>query len=75
MDTTRGDGQVARTRGHGNPDWTRGETILALDLYFSAETAQARHDPRVKDLSEFLRRPITRCKIGKGHSATPPAVF
>ncbi|PYE41639.1 5-methylcytosine-specific restriction protein A [Rhizobium sp. PP-F2F-G20b] len=26
---------MAVTQGHGNPSWTRDETILALDLYFS----------------------------------------
>ncbi|SKB04168.1 hypothetical protein SAMN02745166_03999 [Prosthecobacter debontii] len=24
---------MAKTNGHGNPDWTREETILALALY------------------------------------------
>lgn len=28
---------MARTQGHGNPHWTRDETILALSLYFRFE--------------------------------------
>jgi 5-methylcytosine-specific restriction protein A len=47
---------MARTQGHGNPDWTRDETILALALYFeSGKTIPSRHDPRVIELSELLR--------------------
>ena len=48
---------MARTQGHGNPDWTRDETILALALYFeSGNTIPSRHDPRVEELSDLLRR-------------------
>lgn len=47
---------MARTHGHGNPDWTRDETILALDLYFESGNALAsRFDPRVQKLSDLLR--------------------
>jgi len=28
---------MAVTHGHGNPKWTRDETILALDLYFDCK--------------------------------------
>jgi hypothetical protein len=27
---------MAVTQGHGNPNWTRDETILALDLYLKS---------------------------------------
>lgn len=47
---------MARTHGHGNPDWTRDETILALDLYFvSKGHVPSAHDPRIKELSGLLR--------------------
>ncbi|MDB6118393.1 MAG: endonuclease [Verrucomicrobiaceae bacterium] len=48
---------MARTHGHGNPDWTRDETILALGLYFECEgRVPSKGDERVKALSELLRR-------------------
>ena len=47
---------MARTNGHGNPKWTRDETILALDLYLQNSAALPRSDPRVKELSELLQR-------------------
>lgn len=48
---------MARTHGHGNPNWTRDETILALDLYFDLnEKIPSGSDERVKALSEVLRR-------------------
>jgi|SRR5579872_1941347 len=47
---------MARTHGHGNPNWTRDETILALALYFGSNKAiPSRTDPRVRELSELLR--------------------
>ena len=47
---------MAVTQGHGNPKWTRDETILALDLYFDCEDQiPSNNDPRVKGLSELLR--------------------
>lgn len=47
---------MAVTRGHGNPDWTRDEVILALELYFACEGRMpASSDPRVEALSELLR--------------------
>jgi 5-methylcytosine-specific restriction protein A len=47
---------MARTQGHGNPDWTRDETILALALYFECgETVPSRSDPRLGRLSAVLR--------------------
>lgn len=48
---------MARTHGHGNPNWTRDETILALDLYFDLNgKIPSGYDDRVKALSEVLRR-------------------
>lgn len=48
---------MARTRGHGNPNWTRDETILALDLYFDLEgKIPAGPDERINALSQLLRR-------------------
>jgi 5-methylcytosine-specific restriction protein A len=47
---------MARTKGHGNPNWTRDETILALDLYFkSGSSLPSRIDPNVKVLSALLQ--------------------
>ena len=47
---------MARTQGHGNPNWTRDETILALDLYFDLDgKIPAGSDERVRALSEILR--------------------
>lgn len=47
---------MARPQGHGNPAWTRDETILALDLYFDLEgVIPSGRDQRVIDLSNLLR--------------------
>lgn len=47
---------MAVTHGHGNPNWTRDEVILALDLYFDCKgKIPGPSDPRVKALSELLR--------------------
>jgi 5-methylcytosine-specific restriction protein A len=47
---------MAVTQGHGNPDWTRDETILALDLYFNCNgTMPTNADQRVHELSSLLR--------------------
>jgi 5-methylcytosine-specific restriction enzyme A len=47
---------MARTHGHGNPDWTRDETILALALFFECdETVPSKSDPRLQALSAVLR--------------------
>lgn len=43
------------TKGHGNPDWTREETILALDLLYQHGRPLDRHHAEVQELSEFLR--------------------
>ncbi len=48
---------MARTQGHGNPPWTRDETILALDLYFRCDgIVPSPSDGRITELSGFLRR-------------------
>jgi 5-methylcytosine-specific restriction protein A len=47
---------MAKTRGHGNSDWTRDETILALDLYFKCDGKMpSATDARVGELSLLLR--------------------
>jgi len=47
---------MAVTHGHGNPKWTRDETILALDLYFDCSgTIPSGQDERVQTLSQLLR--------------------
>jgi 5-methylcytosine-specific restriction enzyme A len=47
---------MAVTQGHGNPDWSRDEVILALDLYFRcAGSMPGPNDPRVVELSKILR--------------------
>jgi 5-methylcytosine-specific restriction protein A len=47
---------MAVTHGHGNPDWTRDETILALDLYFDCGgKIPSGTDKRVQELSRLLR--------------------
>jgi 5-methylcytosine-specific restriction protein A len=47
---------MAVTKGHGNPNWTRDEVILALDLYFDCRgRVPDKSDARVKALSNVLR--------------------
>lgn len=47
---------MAVTQGHGNPDWTRDETILALELFFESDMGRLRSaDPKVQSLSDVLR--------------------
>ena len=47
---------MAVTKGHGNPNWTREEVVLALDLYFDCgEKIPSAKDERVIELSEILR--------------------
>ena len=47
---------MAVTQGHGNPNWTRDETILALDLYFlCGGMIPSGSDIRVQELSRLLR--------------------
>lgn len=47
---------LAKTQGHGNPDWTRDETILALALYLDLDgKIPSAGDKRVQELSRLLR--------------------
>jgi 5-methylcytosine-specific restriction protein A len=47
---------MARTHGHGNPAWTKDETILALALYLECgEAVPSKKHPRVQQLSSTLR--------------------
>ncbi len=47
---------MAVTHGHGNPSWTRDETILALDLYLDCQGhIPSSSDNRVQALSEILK--------------------
>lgn len=47
---------MAITQGHGNPKWTRDETILALDLYFDfSHKLPSASDESVIKLSDLLR--------------------
>ena len=47
---------MAVTQGHGNPTWSRDETILALELYHQCGDAiPGPGDPRVIALSQLLR--------------------
>ncbi|RZT32412.1 HNH endonuclease [Cupriavidus agavae] len=49
---------MAATQGHGNPDWTRDEVILALELYLTCAGTQSLpgpRDSRVIRLSDELR--------------------
>ncbi len=47
---------MAKTRGHGNPNWTRDETILALDLFKQLDgKVPSPKSKEVKELSEVLR--------------------
>src|SRR5581483_9437917 len=48
---------MARTQGQGNPKWTRDEAVLALQLYLDCKgSIPARSDPRVRELSNLLKR-------------------
>lgn len=47
---------MAVTSGHGNPHWTRDETLLALDLYMQCGgNVPGPNDPRVIALSKVIR--------------------
>ncbi len=47
---------MAATQGHGNPNWNRDETILALELYLELNgKIPDTSDPRVQTLSTLLR--------------------
>ena len=64
---------MARTHGHGNPNWTREETILALDLYFELNgKIPPGSDERVKALSDLLRRFPHHVQASKNESFRNP---
>lgn len=64
---------MARTHGHGNPNWTRDETILALDLYFDLSgKIPPGSDERIKALSELLRRFPYHAAASKNESFRNP---
>ena len=47
---------MARTHGHGNPNWTKDEIILALDLYLDCNgIIPSKNNKRVIELSKLLR--------------------
>ncbi|MFD3264020.1 HNH endonuclease [Phenylobacterium ferrooxidans] len=47
---------MAVTHGHGNPNWNRDETILALEAYFAlAGKSPSAKDPQIMALSQTLR--------------------
>lgn len=47
---------MAVTQGHGNPNWTREETLLALDLYLQNDgIVPSTKSDAVKELSTLLR--------------------
>jgi len=47
---------MAKTQGHGNPNWTRDETLLALDLYLRLDgQIPGPTDPAIRLLSERIR--------------------
>jgi 5-methylcytosine-specific restriction enzyme A len=65
---------MAKTSGHGNPNWTRDETILALDLYLSrGRLALSPIDVDVKALSARLREMPYHSEESKQPSFRNPA--
>lgn len=47
---------MAKTHGHGNPNWTRDETILALNLYLRLDGhVPSPSTPEIQELSAILR--------------------
>lgn len=67
---------MAVTHGHGNPNWTRDETILALNLLFQlGDTNPSPFDNRVIKLSETLNQlPIHPQELRKEHFRNPAGV-
>ena len=67
---------MAVTHGHGNPNWTRDETILALNLLFQLGDANpSPFDERVIKLSETLNQlPIHPYELRKEHFRNPAGV-
>ncbi|MDG0853055.1 HNH endonuclease [Roseateles puraquae] len=67
---------MAATQGHGNPNWTRDETILALNLYLSVGgQVPGPDDPKVIALSERLRAlPVHREAVKRDTFRNPAGV-
>ena len=67
---------MAVTKGQGNPDWTRDETILALNLYFELNgNIPGPKNEKVIDLSMLLNRlPIHPIKLRKNNFRNPDGV-
>ena len=67
---------MAVTHGHGNPKWTKDETILALNLYFQLNGATpSKNDKRVIALSRILNQlPIHPLSIRKDQFRNPDGV-
>lgn len=64
------------TKGQGNPNWSRDETILALDLYFEVRpNVPSSADPKVIALSSLLKTlPIHPVETRKGSFRNPASV-
>lgn len=57
---------MAVTQGHGNPRWTRDETLLALALYFDVGgKVPSPRAPEVRALSEILRSLPYHAEVAK----------
>jgi 5-methylcytosine-specific restriction enzyme A len=64
---------MAVTKGHGNPKWSREETILALHLYFECQDhIPSPKDKRVVELSNTLRKFPYQAKVAKKPSFRNP---
>ena len=62
------------TQGHGNPDWSRDETLLALDLYLSlGGSVPGPNDQRVIDLAGLLGRLPIHAEKSKRETFRNPA--
>jgi 5-methylcytosine-specific restriction protein A len=65
---------MAVTQGHGNPDWTREETILALALYFELnKVVPSERHPAVQALSRLLRSLPYHASAARKESFRNPA--
>lgn len=64
------------THGHGNPNWTKDEIILALDLYFQCKgKIPGPTDERVVRLSKLLREnPFHHAEVRKESFRNPDGV-
>jgi 5-methylcytosine-specific restriction protein A len=67
---------VKKTQGHGNPDWTLDETILALDLHLKHKNIfLSRHHIETIELSQLLKNlPIHPIEKRKDSFRNPDSV-